>query len=144
MTDSYAWSNKMSTYSYTVLWFYIPSFLFAVCKQSLQIVITILASELNIWANYEYFQTGMSENGTIHTVTYILYRSLIHITMMKKWIRHILFLRKRGLIVYLAALKTGTICAAHPYYVIYRWLTPPPPPPPPRVYFLLGLLLCLI
>ena len=36
--------------------------LFAVCKQSLQINITILVSELI----YEYFQTGMSEKGTIH------------------------------------------------------------------------------
>ena len=61
---------------------------------------------------YEYFQTGMSENGTIH------------IKMMKNWVSHILFLRKRGLIVYLAALKEGAIRAAHPYYVIYRWLNP--------------------
>ena len=33
---------------------------------------------------YAYFQTGMSANGTIH------------ITMMKNWVSHILFLRKRG------------------------------------------------
>ena len=50
----------------------------------------------------------MSENGTIH------------ITMMKKWVTHILFLRKRGFIVYLAALKKGAIRHAHSYYVIYR------------------------
>ena len=37
----------------------------------------------------------MSENGTIH------------VTMMKNWVSHILFLRKKGLIVYLAALKKG-------------------------------------
>ena len=58
-----------------------------------------------------YFQTGMSENGTIH------------ITMVKTWVSHILFLRilrKRRLIVYLAALKMGVIRAAHPYYVKYR------------------------
>ena len=30
------------------------------------------------------------------------------------------FLRKRGLIVYLAALKKGAIRAAYPYYVVYR------------------------
>ena len=30
------------------------------------------------------------------------------------------FLGKRGLIVYLAALKRGAIRAAHPYHVIYR------------------------
>ena len=53
-------------------------------------------------------QTGLPENGTIH------------ITMTKNWVSHILFLRKRGLIVYLAALKRGAIRAAHPYYVIYR------------------------
>ena len=37
------------------------------------------------------------------------------------------FLGKRGLIVYLAALKKGAIRAAHPYHVIYRELPPPPP-----------------
>ena len=45
---------------------------------------------------------------------------IITITMMKNWVSHILFLRKSGLIVYLAALKKGTIRVAHPYYVIYR------------------------
>ena len=50
--------------SYTALWFLYN--LFAVCKQSLQINITILVSELNIWAKICFFQTGMSENGTIH------------------------------------------------------------------------------
>ena len=49
-----------------------------------------------------------SENGTIH------------ITMMKNWVSPILFLRKRGLILYLAALKKGAIQVAHAYYVIYR------------------------
>ena len=34
------------------------------------------------------------------------------------------FLGKRGLIVYLAALKKGAIRAAHPYHVIYRELPP--------------------
>ena len=57
-------------------------------------------------STFVYFQTGMSENGNIH------------ITMMKTWVSHILFLRKGGLIVYLAALKRGAIRAAHPYYVI--------------------------
>ena len=38
------------------------------------------------------------------------------------------FLGKKGLIVYLAALRKGAIRAAHPYHVIYRELTPPPPP----------------
>ena len=48
------------------------------------------------------------ENGTIHT------------TMMKNWVSHVLFIRKRGLMVYLAALKKGAIHTAHPYHVIYR------------------------
>ena len=37
------------------------------------------------------------------------------------------FLGKRGLIVYLAALKKGAIRAAHQYNVIYREFPPPPP-----------------
>ena len=37
------------------------------------------------------------------------------------------FLGKKGLIVYLAALKKGAIRAAHPYHVIYKELPPPPP-----------------
>ena len=51
---------------------------------------------------------SMSENETIY------------ITIMKNWVSHILCLRKKGLILYLAALKRGAIWAAHPYYVIYR------------------------
>ena len=42
----------------------------------------------------------------------------IHIPMMENWVSHILFLRKRGPIVYLAAMKKGAIRPAHPYYVI--------------------------
>ena len=68
---------------------------------------------------YEYIQTGMPENG------------ISHISMMKNWVSHILFLRKRGLIVYLAALKRGAFRAAHPYYVIYIGSYPPPPPTAP-------------
>ena len=41
-------------------------------------------------------------------------------------------LKKRGLIIYLAALKKGTIRHAHLYYAIYRKLPPRHPPPPPR------------
>ena len=40
-----------------------------------------------------YYQTGVSENRTL----------------MKNWVKHILLLIKRGLIVYLAALKKGAI-----------------------------------
>ena len=42
---------------------------------------------------------------------------------VKYWVSHILFLRKRALIVYLAALKKGAIQAAHPYY--YKGSYPP-------------------
>ena len=59
----------------------------------------------------------------------------LHITIKKKWVSHIQFPWKKGLIVYLAALKKGAIRAAHPYHVIYMEL-PPPPPPPPEVYIL--------
>ena len=47
---------------------------------------------------FVYFQTGCQKTGNSH------------ITMMKNWVSHILFLRKGGgLIVYLAALKKGAI-----------------------------------
>ena len=97
--------KKMFTYSYTVIWFLYN--LFAVSKQSLHINITFWVSELNIWAiKDEYFQTGMSEIKTIL------------ISMMKNWVSHILFHRKRGLNIYLASLKKGAIGTTHPYYVI--------------------------
>ena len=51
----------------------------------------------------------------------------LHIPIKKKWVSHIQFPWKKGLIVYLAALKKGAIRAAHPYHVIYRELNPPPP-----------------
>ena len=34
------------------------------------------------------------------------------------------FLGKRGLIIYVAALKKGAIRAAHPYHIMYRELPP--------------------
>ena len=52
----------------------------------------------------------MSENGTIHITmmkNWVTENGTIHITMMKNWVSHILFFRKRGLNVYLAALKRG-------------------------------------
>ena len=50
-------------------------------------------------STFVYFQTGCQKTGNSH------------ITMMKNWVSHILFLRKGGggLIVYLAALKKGAI-----------------------------------
>ena len=66
------------------------------------------------WAEYVYV---FLENGTIH------------IAMMKNLVSHILFLRKRGLIVYLAELKKGAIR---------------PPPPPLRVRDSLESLCCVL
>ena len=57
-----------------------------------------------------------------------------HIGIQKNRAIHILFVEKRGPIIYLAALKKGAIRHAHPYYAIYRKIPlphPPAPPPPP-------------
>ena len=51
-----------------------------------------------------------------------------HMGIQKNRAFHILFVEKRGPIIYLAALKKGAIRHAHPYYAIYRKLPPPPPP----------------
>ena len=58
-----------------------------------------------------------------------------HIRIQKKWAIHILFVEKRGPIIYLAVLKKGAIWHTHPYYAIYRKLPPLPPftPPPPHI-----------
>ena len=45
-----------------------------------------------------------------------------HIPIKKNWVSHILFVEKRGPIIYLAVLKKGAIRHAHPYYAIYRKL----------------------
>ena len=42
-----------------------------------------------------------------------------HIPIKKNWASHVLFVEKRGPIIYLAALKKGAIRHAHPYYGIY-------------------------
>ena len=47
-----------------------------------------------------------------------------HIGIQKNRAIHILFVEKRGPIIYLAALKKGAIRHAHPYYAIYRKLPP--------------------
>ena len=56
-----------------------------------------------------------------------------HIGIQKNRVIHILFVEKRGPIIYLAALKKGAIRHAHPNYAIYRKLPAPPstPSPPP-------------
>ena len=55
-----------------------------------------------------------------------------HIRIKKNGVSHIVFVEKKGLIIYLAALKKGAIRHAHPYHAIYRKLPPPPPSPPSR------------
>ena len=47
-----------------------------------------------------------------------------YIGIQKNGAIHILFVEKRGPIIYLAALKKGAIRHAHPYYAIYRKLPP--------------------
>ena len=49
--------------------------------------------------------------------------------MIKNWVSHILFLRKMGLIVYLAALKR-VLFGTHIRTMSYIGSYPPPPPPP--------------
>ena len=49
-------------------------------------------------------------------------------TNQENRVGHIPFVGKRGLIIYLAALKKGAVRHAHPYYAIYRKLPSPPPP----------------
>ena len=56
---------------------------------------------------------------------------VFHIGIQKNCAIHILFVEKRGPVIYLAVLKKGAIRHAHPYYAIYRKLSPPPLPPPP-------------
>ena len=53
-----------------------------------------------------------------------------HTGIQKNRAIHILFVEKRGPIIYLAALKKGAFRHAHPYYALYRKLRSPPPPPP--------------
>ena len=74
-----------------------------------------------------------------------------HIPIKKNWVSHILFVEKRGPIIYLAVLKKGAIRHAHPYYAIYRNLplsAPSPPPAPdegahvPNVRFLTFRFIC--
>ena len=104
----------MFTYSYTVLWFLYT--LFTVCKQSSQINITILVFELNIWAKtWVFSKQGCQKRGPFI------------ITMVKNWVSHILFLRKRGLIVYLAGLVKVGYSGRTTKLCHIKIVTPPPP-----------------
>ena len=64
----------------------------------------------------------------------------VHIQFKKDWVSHILFVEKRGPIIYLAALKKGVIRHAYPYYAIYRTLHPPPLAPTPLPHERIGFL----
>ena len=63
---------------------------------------------------------GCQKNGTFHT------------GIQKNGAIHILFVEKRGPIIYLAALKKGAIRHAHPYYAVYGKLSPRP-----RAFFMI-------
>ena len=67
---------------------------------------------------------GCQKNGAFHT------------GIQENRVIYILFVEKRGPIIYLAALKKGAIRHAHPYYAVYRKLPAPTPTPSPtrRLY----------
>ena len=50
-----------------------------------------------------------------------------HIPIKKNRVSHIHFVEKRGLVIYLAALKKRVIRHAHSYYTIFNKLPPPLP-----------------
>ena len=75
---------------------------------------------------------GCQKNGAFHT------------GIQKNRAIHILFVEKRGPIIYLAALKKGAIRHAHPYYAIYRKLTTPLPPTPETCHFVVFVMCWLI
>ena len=114
-THSYTWSSKMLTYSYTALWFFVPIFCWLLHKYHSQFI---------------YYQ-GDKQPRKISERKICAYTR-----MSEKWglsdrnpeksAIHILFVEKRGPIIYLAVLKKGAIRHAHPYYAIYRKLPPPP------------------
>ena len=69
------------------------------------------AASKNLWAKICAY-TRMSEKWAFY------------IGIQKNRVIYILFVEKRGPIIYLAALKKGAIRHAHPYYAIYRKLPP--------------------
>ena len=119
-THLYTWSSKMLTYSYTALWFFAP--IFSGCYTNITVkscnTKRISSLELSLSEKYVHIP-GCQKNGAFH------------IGIQKNRAIHILFVEKRGPIIYLAALKKGTIRHAHPYYAIYRKFPPPPAHPPP-------------
>ena len=112
-THSYTWSSKMLTYSYTALWFLNP--VITQISQSIHVIPRRLAASKNLWAKNMCIYEDVRKMGPLH------------IGIQKNRAIHILFVEKRGPIIYLAVLKKGAIRHAHPYYAIYRKLPPPPP-----------------
>ena len=128
---SYTWSSKMLTYLYTALWFFVVQYpFFAGCYTNITYnscnTKRISSLEKSLWKIYDY--TRMSEKWGLS------------LRNPEKSDIHILFVEKRGPIIYLAVLKKGAIRHTHPYYAIYRKLLnphPPAPPPPPSPWVFL-------
>ena len=121
-THSYTWSSKMLTYSYTALWLFVPIFAGYYTNISVNSCNTKRISSLEKSLSEKYVHIpGCQKNAACHT------------GIQKNRAIHILFVEKRGPIIYLAALKKGAIRHAHPYYALYRKLPPPPPSLPERV-----------
>ena len=117
-THSCTWSSKMLTYSYTALWFFVPIFAGYYTNITVNWCNTkrISSHEKSLSEKYKHIP-GCQKNGAFH------------IGIQKNRAIHILFVEKRGPIIYLAALKKGAIRHAHPYYAIYRKLAALPLPP---------------
>ena len=95
-THSYTWSSKMLTYSYTDLSFLYP--LFAGCYTNITVnscnTKRISSLEKSLSEKYVHIPE-CQKNGAFH------------IGIQKNRAIHILFVKKRGPIIYLAALKKG-------------------------------------
>ena len=63
------------------------------------------------------------KRGNLYIYREVRKSGAFHIPTKKNRVSH--FVEKRGLIIYLAALKKGAIRHAHPYYAIYRKLPSP-------------------
>ena len=115
-THSYTWSSEMLTYLYTALWFF--SHLLLVVRQISQSIHWIpkeQAASKNLWWKRYTHIPGCQKSGAFRKISGQSYT----------------FSWKKGLIIYLAALKKGAIRHAHPYYTIYMKLPPPHPLPHP-------------
>ena len=121
-THSYTWSSEMLTSSYTALWF-LYSF---IMWQSIHWIPREQTASKNLWEKNIHIYPDIRKVGPFTHES------------RKNRASHILFVEKKGLIIYLAALKKGTIWHAHLYYAIYRNLpasfttTTPPHPHPTR------------